>query len=180
MLQGIIAIDFVAHFECFLDEKVGMKQLLDKILSSPQLLEGVAWKRINYKAGEKIIEKGELGSTLFLIEDGDVRVLGGADVEKNVQISPGLCDLSKGAIFGDICLYGVHRRTASVAAINDVCILEIRSDMLSVYLDDHPVEGYLFLKGLFGIMASRVETANERIEKLLAWGIKAHDIDKYL
>ena len=29
-------------------------------------------------------------------------------------------------------------------------------------------------------MAKRLELANERIDKLLAWGIKAHDIDKYL
>lgn len=157
-----------------------MKQLLDEILSSPQFAEGGAWKRVHYKAGEKIIEKGEVGNTLILVEEGAVRVLGGAELEDNVKITPGLCDLEAGAIFGDICLYGAHRRTASVVALSDTCVLEIRSDMLSVYLDDHPVDGYLFLKALFEIMAIRLETANDRIEKLLAWGIKAHDIDKYL
>ena len=136
----------------------GMKHILNDILSSSQFSEGTAWKRLSYKVGEKIIEKGEIGSSLFLVEHGTVRVLGGAD----------------------ICLYGSHRRTASVVCLTDVCILEIRSDLLSVYLDDHPVQGYLFLKGLFEIMAKRLELANDRIDKLLAWGIKAHDIDKYL
>ncbi|MCK9606010.1 MAG: cyclic nucleotide-binding domain-containing protein [Methylomonas sp.] len=157
-----------------------MKQVLDEILNSPQFVEGAAWRRVRYKANEKIIEKGELGSSMFLIEVGNVRVLGGAELEKDIKITPGLCDLDAGSVFGDICLYGMHRRTASVIALTDVSILEIRSDMLSVYLDDHPIEGYLFLKGLFEIMAIRLETANDRIEKLLAWGIKAHDIDKYL
>jgi len=157
-----------------------MKYILNDILSSPQFSEGTAWKRLSYKVGEKIIEKGEIGSSLFLVEKGTVRVLGGAELDGEIRITPGLCDLGAGALFGDICLYGSHRRTASVVGLTDVCILEIRSDLLSVYLDDHPVQGYLFLKALFEIMAERLELANERIDKLLAWGIKAHDIDKYL
>ena len=109
-----------------------------------------------------------------------VRVLGEAEFEGNVRVTPGLCDLKAGAIFGDICLYEARPRTASVIALTDICILEIRSDMLSVYLDDHPIQGYLFLKGLFEIMTIRLELANDRVDKLLAWGIKAHDINKYL
>ncbi len=157
-----------------------MKQLIDEIISDAQFPEGSAWKRRSIKAGEKILEKGELGNTLFFLEAGDVRVLGGADIEGQIRVAPGLCDLSAGSIFGDICLYGSHRRTASVMALTDVMLLEIRSDMLSVYLDDHPVQGYLLLKALFEIMAQRLELANDRVEKLLAWGIKAHEIDKYL
>jgi len=157
-----------------------MKHILDEILRSPQFSEGSAWKRRWYKAGEKIIEKGGLGATLFLVEKGMVRVLGEAEIDGNIRITPGLCDLEAGALFGDICLYGGHRRSATVVALTDACILEIRNDMLSAYLDDHPTHGYLFLKALFEIMAGRLELANERIDKLLAWGIKAHDIDKYL
>lgn len=157
-----------------------MKQILDEILSNSKFIEGYAWKRVNYQANQKIIEKGVVGNTLFLVEEGMVRVLGGADVDENIRVSPGLCDLGSGALFGDVCLYEAHKRTASVIALTDASLLEIRSDMLSVYLDDHPIQGYLFLKELFEIMARRLELANERIEKLLAWGIKAHEIDKYL
>lgn len=157
-----------------------MKHILNDILNSPQFSEGTAWKRLSYKAGEKIVEKGEIGSSLFLVEEGTVRVLGGAELDGEIRVTPGLCDLGEGAVFGDVCLYGFHQRTATVTCLTDVKALEIRSDMLSVYLDDHPVQGYLFLKALFEIMAKRLELANERIDKLLAWGIKAHDIDKYL
>lgn len=157
---------------------VGMKQILNEILANPLFSEGAAWKRLRYKSGEKIIEKGDIGNSLFLIENGVVRVLG--DVQSDVKVSPGFCDLGDGALFGDACLYGAHKRTASIMAVTDVCILEIHSEMLSAYLDMHPVQGYQFLKKLFKIMAIRLELANERIENLLAWGIKAHDIDKYL
>lgn len=144
-----------------------MKHLLDEILSSPRLLEGVAWKYVDYKAGEKVFQKGDVGSAFFLIDKGNVRVLGGAELDVDILLTQGLCDLTKGDIFGDICLYGTHLRSASVVALNDVTLIEIRNDMLSVYLDDHPIEGYLFLKSLSEITASRLEAANERIESLI-------------
>jgi len=157
-----------------------MKNVLDEILSSPQFSEGVAWNRRWYKVGEKIIEKGDVGATLYIVETGRVRILGESELDGNVRVAPGLCDLDEGGVFGDICLYGEHRRTATVVALTDAGILEVRSDKLSIYLDNHPVQGYLFLKDLFEIMAKRLTLANDRIDKLLAWGIKAHNIDKYL
>jgi CRP/FNR family transcriptional regulator, cyclic AMP receptor protein len=157
-----------------------MKDIFGEILKNPLFPEGTAWTRLKFKAGEMIVQKGEIGKTLFLVEEGNVRVLGGAELEGNRKISPGLCDLQPGAIFGDVCLYGTHQRSASVMALNDVCVLEIDSGMLSIYLDEHPAQGYPFLKALFQIMSKRLALANDRIEYLLAWGIKAHDIDKYL
>ena len=157
-----------------------MKELFGDLLANAQFCEGTAWKRYRLHAGETILKKGEQGNTLFFLEEGVVRVLGGAELDGKRRISPGLCDLEAGAVFGDVCLYEARERTASVVALSEVCLLEIRSDMLSIYLDDHPVQGYLFLKALFQAMSNRLGLANDRIEHLLAWGIKAHDIDKYL
>ncbi len=157
-----------------------MKELFSDVLANTQFSEGSGWKRYRLNAGETIVQKGQQGNTLFLLEEGVVRVLGGAELDGNRRISPGLCDLEAVAVFGDVCLYESRERTASVVSLTDVCLLEVRSDMLSIYLDDHPVQGYLFLKGLFQAMSNRLGLANDRIEHLLAWGIKAHDIDKYL
>jgi CRP/FNR family transcriptional regulator, cyclic AMP receptor protein len=157
-----------------------MINIFSEILKNPLFPEGTAWQRRRFSTGEMIVHKGEIGKTLFFVEEGDVRVLGGAELEGNRKISPGLCDLKPGAIFGDVCLYGSHQRSASVMALSDVCVIEIDSGKLSKYLDDHPAQGYPFLKALFQIMSERLALANDRIEYLLAWGIKAHDIDKYL
>ena len=157
-----------------------MKDVLEEILSNPSFPEGGAWKRRWYKSGDKIIEKGEVGSSLFWIEVGVVRVFGDVELDGNIKVNPGLCDIGPEGMFGEFCLFGSHLRTTSVGALTEARILEIRSDMLSVYLDDHPILGYLFLKSLFELMVRRLELANERIDNLLVWGIKAHDIDRYL
>ncbi len=157
-----------------------MEQIIYEIIADVEFPENVAWQKKTYNSGEKIIEKNQLGNQLYYIEKGQIRVLGGAEIDGDIKVIPGLCDLGVGALIGDVCLYGTHRRTASVVAISTVNTIEIRSDMLSEYLDTHPIQGYLFLKKLLKIVNERLELANERIDNLLAWGIKAHDIDKYL
>lgn len=153
---------------------------MSEILADPRFPEGSAWWRRHYDSGVVIVKKGDVGRSLFLIEDGTVRVLGDTDIDGGKKISPGLCDLKNGAVFGDICLFGWRNRTASVVAVSKVSLLELDSQRLSIYLDDHPVQGYLFLKTLIQIMSNRLEVANDRIENLLAWGLKVHEIDKYL
>lgn len=157
-----------------------MKEIIYNLVSNSVLKEGVAWKRYRVKMGETIVRKGEIGDSLFFLEEGVVRVLGDAELSENQHISPGLCDLNAGAVFGDVCLYEPQQRTATVTAITDVQLIEINGGILSVFLDDHPVEGYLFLRALFQAMVNRLALANDRIGHLLAWGIRAHDIDKYL
>lgn len=159
---------------------MNIKEIVSEIITTPRFQEGSAWKRIDCMPGDIIVRKGDLGKTLFLIKSGTVRVLGDTDVDGKKKLSHGLCDLSEGSVFGDICLFGMRKRTASVTAIDEVSLIELDSEILRVYLDDHPVMGYLFLKSLFQVMTNRLELANERIENLLAWGLKVHDIDKYL
>ena len=159
---------------------MNIKDIVSDILADPRFPEGSAWQRMRFDPNVSIVRKGDVGKTLFLIETGTVRVLGDTDIDGGKKISPGLCDLDEGAVFGDICLFGWRKRTASVSAVTAVSLIELDSEKLSVYLDDHPVNGYLFLKALFQIMADRLEVANDRIENLLAWGLKVHEIDKFL
>jgi CRP-like cAMP-binding protein len=157
-----------------------MKAIVDTLISNPLLAEGVAWQRYNFDVGEVIIRKGDLGDSLFFLEEGCVRVLGLAELSDNQFINPGLCDLSPGIVFGDVCLFNPQERTATVVALTQVQIIEINAAILRCYLDEHPVEGYFFLKSLFLTMTNRLALANHRVEHLLAWGVKAHDIDKFL
>ena len=121
-----------------------------------------------------------MGESLFVLEEGQVRILGVAELSENQIINPGLCDLSAGMIFGDVCLYSPQERTATVVALTQVRIIEINAALLRCYLDEHPEEGYLFLKSLFLTMINRLVLANHRVEHLLAWGVKVHDIDKFI
>ncbi len=147
---------------------------LKQILNDARFREGVAWNSRSFQAGEQILEEGTAGRSLFLIESGDVRVMVTLKIERRVR--PGICDLHAGDIFGELNLFEQHPRSASVTAISDVQLLEIDGRHLSDYLNQHPEIGYPILKNLFQLMVSRLNKANRRIEYLLGWGLKAHNI----
>ena len=157
-----------------------MKSILHEILGNPQFEEGVAWKRRNFKANEQVVKQGELGETLFVIEEGVLRVTGNVELDDKKNMQTGICDLEKGSIFGETCLHEPSPRMATVIAVTDSCVVEVDGLKLSVFLDAHPVLGYLFYKNLFEISVTRLNKANQRVEHLMAWGLKVHDIEKYL
>ncbi len=156
-----------------------MEYILKKILQSPQLKEGVAWSRQHFSANNVIIQKGDIGKTLFIVESGKVQVTGTVELDQK-NIKSGLCEFGSGAVFGEMCLHQQQIRMATVTAVTDAQLLEIDGQKLSIYLDDHPVNGYLFYKDLFELISSRLDIANQRIENLMAWGLKVHDIEKFL
>lgn len=157
-----------------------MKDSIKNIVDDPQFTEGLAWVRRRFQANETIVKAGEMGNSLFFIEDGKLRVSVHVELEERRKVQPGVSDLEQGAIFGETCLYESHVRTASVIAISDGSLLELDGKMLSAYLDEHPVQGYLFFKRLFEIIFDRLNRGNRTIESLLAWGLKAHGIDTHL
>ncbi len=156
-----------------------MENILKKILQAPQLKEGVSWSRRHFSPNSVIIQKGDIGKTLFVVESGRVQVSGTVALE-NKQIKSGLCEFGAGSVFGEMCLHHQQLRMATVTAITEVELVEIDGQRLSIYLDDHPIDGYLFYKGLFELISGRLDIANQRIENLMAWGLKVHDVEKFL
>ena len=157
-----------------------MKSILHEILENPQFEEGVAWNQRDFKANEEIVKQGELGETLFVIEEGTLRVTGSVELDEKKNMQTGICDLEKGSVFGETCLHESSPRMATVIAVTDARIIEVDGLRLSIFLDAHPILGYLFYKNLFEISVSRLNKANQRVENLMAWGLKVHDINKYL
>jgi len=157
-----------------------LKKLLKDILKSPQFSEGSAWKRMYYDSNDIVVKEGEHGDTLFFVEAGELRVTRRVDLGENKYIQPGVGDLRAGAIFGESCLHVSLPRIATVTAITEVVLLEINGERLGIFLDDNPVKGYLFYKKLFEIVIGRLSNTNQTVETLMAWGLKAHEIDRHL
>ena len=153
---------------------------LKGILEDPAFPEGTAWRRSTFETNDTIVREQEEGRSIFLIEAGRLRVSGRVRLEDSRRIQPGICDLGPGDLFGELCLFSAHARSASVTAISDGRLVEIDGGALSLYLDNHPELGYLFLREMFTTLTHRLGRANLRIESLLAWGLKAHGIDRYL
>jgi len=150
------------------------------MLESPQFPEGAVWKRIHYNANDVVVKEGDQGDSLFFVEEGELRVTRRVGLGENKHIQPGVGELKAGAIFGESCLHLSLPRIATVIALTEVRLLEINGERLGVFLDDKPVKGYLFYKKLFEIATGRLNNANQTVERLMAWGLKAHEIDQHL
>lgn len=157
-----------------------MNSILRDILDDPHFPEKSAWKRRVFNDNDIIVNEGEEGGSLFLIEKGKLRVAGNIELEDKKHIQAGIWELEPGDIFGEIALYESQFRTASVRATSSGSLFEVNGEKLSIYLDAHPTQGYLFYKDLFEILIGRLYRANHRVNDLFAWGLKAHDIEKHL
>ncbi len=157
-----------------------MKDILKDILADPHFPEDLAWKRRCFYKNEVIVEEGDEGGSLFIVEEGKLRVSGNIELEEKKHIQAGIWELKENDVFGEIALYTSQSRTASVKAITDGCLVEINGKSLGAYLDEHPESGYLFYKKLFEVIIERLNRANHRVSDLFAWGLKVHDIEKHL
>lgn len=158
-----------------------LKSLLAKIIEDPEFIEGKAWKRNYFEANDVLVKGGETGRSLFLIEQGILRVTLHVPLgEQQPRVQPGVNDLAEGDLFGETSLFSAQVRTASIKAVTSGCVVEFDGQLLLEYLDKHPELGYEFFKYIFGLQLTRLESANRQIENLLAWGLKAHGIDKHL
>ena len=144
------------------------------------MIEGESWSRRQYHVNTIIVNEGDLGDSLFFIEEGELRVMGRVDLGENKHIQPGMGDLKAGVIFGESCLHESLPRIASVMAITEAQVLEIKGKQLIDYLDSNPEQGYVFYKALFEILIGRLNRSNHTVESLMAWGLKMHELDRYL
>ena len=144
-----------------------MKNILKNILGHSSFSEGIAWKRCKFSSNEIIFHENDKADSLFFIEAGVLRVTSHMELNDLGNIHPGLCDLIKNDVFGEASLYQIGIRSASVIAITEGNLIEINGERLSIYLDDHPVQGYLFYKRLFEIQVERLNRANLRVKELM-------------
>lgn len=73
-----------------------------------------------YRDGALIIRQGDVGSAMYVIQDGEVEVVrlhNGREVR--------LAVLSPGDIFGELSLLGNSKRSATVRALGDVRVITV-------------------------------------------------------
>ena len=133
-----------------------------------------------YAPQQTIIRQGDRDRRMFAVLSGLVRVVERVTLEDDRHIQPGLCDLSPGEIFGELTMFAPAPRSATVLAVEPSTLLEIDTAALERLMSAHPDLGYRLLRQLFQIEADRLRKADQRVASLLAWGLKAHAIDRHL
>ena len=157
-----------------------MHDQLKSLLNNPKFTEDEFWRRIKVARGIDVMRQGEHGNNLYLIESGGLRVLGHVDVNETRQMHPGVCDLHAGDVVGELVLFDSGVRSATVQAVEDSVLIEINGDKLMSFLEHNTDIGFQLLRSLMTVMVGRIRKNNEKIFSLLAWGLKAHQIEKDL
>jgi CRP-like cAMP-binding protein len=105
-------------------EKVLILKSVDIFSSVPeaQLIDlATIVESVEFDAGEIIIHKGDLGSSMYIVVDGKVRVFEG---ETELTI------LGERTAFGDLAALDPEPRAASVEAIEDCTLLRLEGESL--------------------------------------------------
>ena len=98
-----------------------------------QIITAGALER-RYTEGETIVREGDPGSSMFLIQAGLCGVTGHGGLEDSQR----LAQLEPGMAFGEIALLTGEARTATVRALVETTLVEIRKETLAPILESNP------------------------------------------
>jgi CRP/FNR family transcriptional regulator, cyclic AMP receptor protein len=151
---------------------------------APEKIKKIAGilRKVTFRADEFIMREGETGDTMYIILEGVVEiakslVIGNGDNEdsgKNKVFTR--LDGKQCAVFGEMALLEESKRTASVRAVTDCVMYEMKKDdFLNVAEGDHEL-GYRILLNLGRIVSARLRRADEDTVKLTtALSIMLHE-----
>lgn len=154
--------------------------LIPELLLDPDFQRAVEWRRQSFAVGEVIVQEGQLDRSVYLIEEGSADVVCDVWLEDDRHIRPGIWVLGPGDLFGEMVLFDQRPRAASVVARTPGRLVAIDAESLRGFLDSHPDVGYRLLKELFALLTERLRRANQRLESVFAWGLRAHGIDRHI
>lgn len=115
------------------------------------------------KAGQRIVKQDEMGDRMFLLLQGEARVVhhsGSHDVE--------LAILKSGDFFGELALADKGPRSADVEVTVDSVLLEITQATISALAGVYPMAAFKFLITLGRMLVERLRRTNQRyVDSLL-------------
>jgi CRP/FNR family cyclic AMP-dependent transcriptional regulator len=139
-------------------------------------------RKVTFSANEIIMRDGDIGDTMYIILEGTVEVakslvIDDAHNEESAKDKVFTrLDGKQRAVFGEIALLEELKRTASVKAVTDCVMYEMKKDdFLKVAEEDYEL-GYRILLNLARIVSARLRRADEDTVKLTtALSIMLHE-----
>src|SRR6266446_10075361 len=102
----------------------------------PQELEKLAEEidQVNFKDGELIFNQHDRGDSLYVVEEGSVRIW---VVDEDVN-EVTLAELKPGEFFGELAVLDRGERSTNATAITDIHLHRLSSDDFQQFLIEHP------------------------------------------
>lgn len=121
-----------------------------------------------FKEGEEIFSEASKGSELYIICTGRI------SIEVALPNRPGrrserLAMATAGMVVGELALVDGSPRSAKASAMEDTTVLEIKSDDIQRIMEEHPRIGYIVMKNLSTVLATRLRNTNLWLRNELLW-----------
>ena len=152
-----------------------MSEALKYILDHTEFPRGKCWEEVEFAPDAVILKEGEASCDLYLILSGVVRINMGVDIRPGQHLESGLMEMTHGDTFGELNLYCVSDRAASVVALSQTKVIRIDGARLTSFMDHYPELGYPVLRDFFIKHADMLRTAKERLSALYAEKLRHDD-----
>jgi CRP-like cAMP-binding protein len=126
--------------------------------------------QVSVKDGDLVVKQDEPGDCMYLLVDGEVRVVhhrGGRDIP--------LATLKGGDFFGEIALVDNGPRSADVVAQGNGLLLKITQASVSALAGVYPTAAFKFLIAVGRSLVSRLRTSNQRYIDSLLFPVEGKD-----
>ena len=120
---------------------------------------------IQIPAGEKLFETGEIGTAMYFVVDGCVRIH-----KDDVVIT----HLGREEVFGEVAALSHEVRTASVTAEMDTILLKLEQDAIYKTLTAHPGAARCIIQAL---CRRESEIIGEKVERLIKAKVMERELD---
>jgi CRP-like cAMP-binding protein len=107
--------------------------------------------------GTWIVREGELGHAFYILLAGEVEVVKRAGTAEEVT----LCRLKQGEFFGEMCILAPMPRVASIRAVGNVRVLELKAATLHHLYQKFPDQYSIALLNLARDLARRLSRLDE-------------------
>jgi CRP-like cAMP-binding protein len=120
-----------------------------------------------YSSGDRIFSQGDLGTEMFIIQEGSVEIIKHIGAESHV-----LSRLEKGDFFGEMALLEALPRTADAIATSEVRVVAINGSRFDEMLRKNPEVAVRIIRKY----SKRLREANTLLEKLAGREIDADHV----
>ena len=126
--------------------------------------ETVSSSMIHFAAGDRIFSQGELGTEMYIIQEGEVEILKNIGGESHT-----LSKLERGDFFGEMAILEALPRTADAVALTDVKVVAINGSRFDEMLHRNPEVAVRIIRKY----SKRLREANALLERLVGREVDA-------
>ncbi|KTD09152.1 cAMP/cGMP binding protein [Legionella gratiana] len=136
------------------------EEYIDEFLASGDLVE--------LRQGEFLFHQNEIGDAMYIVEQGELQViLDEGMAESNSQKTRIIGTRERGALIGELCVFGQQKRSASVKALVDSRLLKIEGEDFRIRIYSKELDALLISYNIAKVLSEHLSTTNTLLTSYL-------------